>query len=588
MDSTLSKASGRSSSTMPEKSVTPNPKKSSTKSTQKPKTTPRGPKTKKQAAPYTTARAMDIVANEVGVSASELPDGTKFADVGVDSLLSLTISGKFREGLGLEVPSSLFVDCPTVKDLKQFLSQHDSCGRGPDESPEDTSSEDSPSGVTSPNLETESQSSVPDDEDDTVVKASDQEKVTTIQSTIAGEMGVPVEEVGRTTNLADLGVDSLMSLSVLGKVRETTGEELPSDFLTENATFDAIEKSLDCGSERSVSSRPRKEGSATEIESERKQESRPGKEHNGKHSKIGKVPETKPSSLPEGKFNNNDSVGGNQFEHDKNYNKTRPPPATSILMQGNPKIARKKLFFFPDGSGSATSYKTIPKVDADVAIYALNCPFMKAPEEYTCGIQGVSALYLEEVRRRQPNGPYCFGGWSAGGVAAYEVAFQALMAGETVERLILLDAPCPVGLEPLPSSLHDFFDSIGLLGTEGGHPKGTPGWLLPHFESSIRNLAMYKPKAMDPQQSPSTFLIWAQDGVCKYLTDPRPDSHDEDPESMKWLLEDRQDLRFNGWDNILGAENIRATESVAHVNHFTMMREPHTNELAGFIQRALS
>jgi selenocysteine lyase/cysteine desulfurase len=37
-----------------------------------------------------------------------------------------------------------------------------------------------------------------------------------------------------------------------------------------------------------------------------------------------------------------------------------------------------------------------------MAVFGLNCPFMKSPEKWTCGVEGVSALYLQEIKRRQP------------------------------------------------------------------------------------------------------------------------------------------------------------------------------------------
>lgn len=204
------------------------------------------------------------------------------------------------------------------------------------------------------------------------------------------------------------------------------------------------------------------------------------------------------------------------------------------------------------------------------------------------GIPAVSALYLAEVRRRQPRGPYIFGGWSAGGVCAYETALQVQAQGEMVDRLILLDAPCPIRLDPLPSRLHNFFDSIGLLGPEG-HPNGPPDWLLPHFDKSIVNLSAYKPEAMDPANAPKTYAIWARDGVCKYPEDPRPEPEhgDEEPSSMKWLLDDRTDLNYNGWDQVIPAESFAGLESVAEANHFTIMRKPATSEVRDFIRRAL-
>ena len=41
----------------------------------------------------------------------------------------------------------------------------------------------------------------------------------------------------------------------------------------------------------------------------------------------------------------------------------------------------------------------------------------------------------------QATGPYLLGGFSGGGVVAYEMARQLLAAGETVLQVILLDTP---------------------------------------------------------------------------------------------------------------------------------------------------
>ena len=241
-----------------------------------------------------------------------------------------------------------------------------------------------------------------------------------------------------------------------------------------------------------------------------------------------------------------------------------------MLLQGSAKTATKKLFLFPDGSGSATSYISIPNLGPDVAIYGMNCPFMKDPKNYLVGIDGVSLLYMNEMKRRQPEGPYYIGGWSAGGVVAYEVAVQLMARGEKVEKLLLIDSPCPVKLEPLPARLHHFFDQIGLLGTGG--TGSSPEWLLPHFEYSIKALSAYEPQAMPKGQAPSTFAIWATDGVCGKPNDPRPPpAEGEDPKPMKWLLDNRTDFGDNGWGQLLGDSMV--FDTISSCNHFTMMTD---------------
>ena len=53
--------------------------------------------------------AIDIISQETGRPLSELHDDCLFADLGVDSLLSLQISGKFREMLNIALDLNLFV-----------------------------------------------------------------------------------------------------------------------------------------------------------------------------------------------------------------------------------------------------------------------------------------------------------------------------------------------------------------------------------------------------------------------------------------------------------------------------------------------
>ena len=52
--------------------------------------------------------------------------------------------------------------------------------------------------------------------------------------------------------------------------------------------------------------------------------------------------------------------------------------------------------------------------------------------------------YLAEIRKVRPEGPYLLGGFSGGGITAYEMAQQLETAGEEVAVLALLDTPLPV------------------------------------------------------------------------------------------------------------------------------------------------
>ena len=64
-----------------------------------------------------------------------------------------------------------------------------------------------------------------------------------------------------------------------------------------------------------------------------------------------------------------------------------------------------------------------------------------APPHLT--MQEAARDYLAEMRQVQPHGPYMLGGFSGGGITAYEIAQMLTAQGETVSALVMLDTPLP-------------------------------------------------------------------------------------------------------------------------------------------------
>jgi acyl transferase domain-containing protein/thioesterase domain-containing protein/NADP-dependent 3-hydroxy acid dehydrogenase YdfG len=60
-------------------------------------------------------------------------------------------------------------------------------------------------------------------------------------------------------------------------------------------------------------------------------------------------------------------------------------------------------------------------------------------EEPLMTIDAMADAYLDEIRATRPKGPYLLGGYSGGGVVAYELAQRLRAAGEEVPLLVLLD-----------------------------------------------------------------------------------------------------------------------------------------------------
>lgn len=71
----------------------------------------------------TSAKALQLVANEAGIPSQDLNDDDSFADLGVDSLMSLVITEKLRTDLGVQVGGSLFLDYPTIGAMRVWLDE---------------------------------------------------------------------------------------------------------------------------------------------------------------------------------------------------------------------------------------------------------------------------------------------------------------------------------------------------------------------------------------------------------------------------------------------------------------------------------
>ena len=454
-------------------------------------------------------KMLDVIAGEVGVPANELSDEDTFAQLGVDSLLSLTILSKFRENLQLEVSKSLFQDNETVGDLRKQFQGASSPSESSDDDSDLGSSTPPTSGNTTPEPVDESK---PVELDDTIGR---------VRAIIAELIGIDVDELVETDDLASLGVDSLMNLSILGAIREQVGLTVPADAISGNPSLKALEETI------SPSSR------------------KPAKE---------KAPSPKPDS---------------STQTTSSKSKPKPKSPLSFLLQGNAKTASKKVMLFPDGSGSATSYDKIPEVGPDVCIYGLNSPFLKGSEDYTTTIQGVVARWVEEIRSRQAHGPYILAGWSAGGYYAYEATKQLTDAGETVEKLLLIDSPCRLIYEAIPLNVLDYLAEKGLMGAGVSQ---TPKWLVEHFAGTIHAVENYMPTPMDPSKAPRTYIVWASEGVVEDLDSEKTDL-DLSIKVSRFLLQRKTDHGPQGWERLLPGERMECATMPG--THFTIVQKPN-------------
>ncbi len=122
---------------------------------------------------------------------------------------------------------------------------------------------------------------------------------------------------------------------------------------------------------------------------------------------------------------------------------------TPIRIQGQ----QQPLFWLFGGKVVPLIYKNLK---ADQPFYFLNHQTMSdgKPAKHT-DIFGMGSLYLDIIQKIKPDGPYLLGGYSAGGLIAFEVARRLREQGKHVELLFLL-SPSPPGKSSTSSNISSY------------------------------------------------------------------------------------------------------------------------------------
>jgi thioesterase domain-containing protein len=254
----------------------------------------------------------------------------------------------------------------------------------------------------------------------------------------------------------------------------------------------------------------------------------------------------------------------------------KPKVPLFVVLQGQPDKATTNVFLFPDGSGAGTAYNTIPLMGSNVCLIGLNSPFLRQASDFTCSIERMARLWVDEVQKVQAKGPYTLGGWSAGGYYATEVAKLLIARGQRIERIILIDSPCRLEFEALPTQVVDELTKNGLMGARG--ERKAPEWLVQHFTSTVISVDKYMPTPIKKEDVPAKVnFIWVREGLVKNVAESGL-KVDMNIKVTRFLLEPRGDLKSVGWEKIfLGAEY---TYDYMTGNHFAITQPPHVSSSA--------
>jgi len=119
----------------------------------------------------------------------------------------------------------------------------------------------------------------------------------------------------------------------------------------------------------------------------------------------------------------------------------RQPWTPLVCLQPDGSMA--PLFCVHAVSGNVLCYRELSRhMGRQRPIYGLQAPDADSGA-HTGSIEGLAAFYIAAIRNVQAQGPYHLGGWSMGGVIAYEMARQLQQAGEQAGTLVLMESYTP-------------------------------------------------------------------------------------------------------------------------------------------------
>ena len=145
-------------------------------------------------------------------------------------------------------------------------------------------------------------------------------------------------------------------------------------------------------------------------------------------------------------------------------------------------------------------------------VYGLQAPGLAGEQPALDSIEAFATLYLGALRRRQPHGPYRLGGWSSGGVIAFEMARQLEQQGETVQPVLMLDTPAPMQHGTVPPDVLQQWFAAEMGAAHGGAALQAGAWQAVQavFRGVVEATRRYRPGP--PPLQAGILLLRASEG----------------------------------------------------------------------------
>jgi amino acid adenylation domain-containing protein len=120
------------------------------------------------------------------------------------------------------------------------------------------------------------------------------------------------------------------------------------------------------------------------------------------------------------------------------------PTSSNPLVSIQAKGSQPPFFCIHPAGGIVYCFRELARqLGEDRPFYGVQSPGLEEGGTLPEDLNGMASAYINALRRVQPQGPYHLGGWSLGGIVAFEMACQLQQQGHDVATLALLDARAP-------------------------------------------------------------------------------------------------------------------------------------------------
>jgi len=112
----------------------------------------------------------------------------------------------------------------------------------------------------------------------------------------------------------------------------------------------------------------------------------------------------------------------------------------SSLVAIQPEGSKPPFFCVHGVGGNVVGFHELARrMKPDFPFYGFQSQGLDGKSELYTTVEEMASHYLEQIRTVQPRGPYHVGGFSMGGLVAYEMAQQLVASGEDVGLVVLFD-----------------------------------------------------------------------------------------------------------------------------------------------------